>query len=137
MTISISNVSVLSADGSEKSLGDYAGSVPVALITQRRGNIGKGKLYGDEAEFLADVEVWEREKQVRKEKVTERERAQEQLQQWIEEEMRSGLEEMELATCAAWPHPGARRPRWPRPSLTADDACRSCRRWRWRLCGAV
>ena len=29
---------------------------------QRKGNIGEGKLYADEAEFKADVEAWEAER---------------------------------------------------------------------------
>ena len=33
---------------------------------QRKGNIGVGKLYVDEAAFLADVELWEAEKVQRK-----------------------------------------------------------------------
>jgi hypothetical protein len=48
---------------------------------QRKGNIGEGKLYADEAAFLADVELWEQEQTLRHEQVKERERAQEQLRE--------------------------------------------------------
>jgi hypothetical protein len=51
------------------------------LKPQRKGNIGEGKLYADEAAFLADVEQWEQEQQVRQEQVKERERAQERLRE--------------------------------------------------------
>ena len=48
---------------------------------QRRGNIGEGKLYADEAAFEAAVKVWEQANKERKEQVKERERAQERLRE--------------------------------------------------------
>lgn len=41
---------------------------------QRKGNVGAGKLYADEAAFAADVATWEREWEERKVLVKERER---------------------------------------------------------------
>lgn len=48
---------------------------------QRRGNIGAGKLYANEAAFLADVEAWKLEHAERVALVKERERMQERLRE--------------------------------------------------------
>jgi hypothetical protein len=48
---------------------------------QQRGNIGAGKLYADEAAFLADVEAWKLERAERVALVKERERMQERLRE--------------------------------------------------------
>ena len=48
---------------------------------QRKGNIGVGRLYADEAAFLADVEQWKQEQTARAEQVKERERAQERVRE--------------------------------------------------------
>ena len=48
---------------------------------QRKGNIGVGRLYADEAAFLADVEQWKQEQMARAEQVKERERAQERVRE--------------------------------------------------------
>ena len=48
---------------------------------QRKGNIGVGKLYADEAAFLADVEQHKQEQTARAEQVKERERAQERVRE--------------------------------------------------------
>lgn len=46
---------------------------------QRKGSIGVGRRYADEAAFLADVEQWKQEQKARAEQVKERERAQERV----------------------------------------------------------
>ena len=46
---------------------------------QRRGNIGASKLYADEAAFKADVEAWEVERKVHKQRMAERKRARDLL----------------------------------------------------------
>ena len=48
---------------------------------QRKGNIGVGRLYADEAAFLADVEQHKHEQNARAEQVKERERAQERVRE--------------------------------------------------------
>ena len=48
---------------------------------QRKANIGVGRLYADEAAFLADVEQWKQEQTARAEQVKERERAQEKVRE--------------------------------------------------------
>ena len=42
---------------------------------QRKGNVGEGKLYADEATFLADMVQWKQELQLRHEQMKERRRA--------------------------------------------------------------
>ena len=46
---------------------------------QRRGNIGPGKLYADEAAFVADLQAHEQERKERKALMKERERALDKL----------------------------------------------------------
>ena len=48
------------------------------LKPQRRGNIGPGKLYVDEAEFKFDLAAWEMERERRRVLAKERERARKQ-----------------------------------------------------------
>lgn len=52
---------------------------PKLYKPQRKGNIGAGKLYADDAAFQAAVEAYEHEKVKRAELVKERERAQQRL----------------------------------------------------------
>ena len=56
--------------------------LPPKLYTpQRKGNIGAGKLYADEAAFQAAVDAYKQEKLKRAELVKERERAQERVRE--------------------------------------------------------
>ena len=46
---------------------------------QRRSNVGTGKLYADEAAFVADVAAWELEREQRKQRMAERKAALDRL----------------------------------------------------------
>ena len=48
---------------------------------QRKGNVGEGKLYADEAAFKADADKWDQEWRVRDEQVKERERVRQQIRE--------------------------------------------------------
>ena len=61
--------------------GDGVPPEPFTLRSkpQKRGNVGVGKRYSTAAEFDADVEVWERERDERRALMNERERALDRL----------------------------------------------------------
>ena len=82
----------MSLDGGESDSGDELPELPAKTRPkpQRRGNIGAGKLYADQAAFDKDIAAWEAEKAARALLVKEREKEQQRRREQRRKRDRSG-----------------------------------------------